>query len=171
MLVKIGAMRYASPVIAVIGVLAIASSLSRDTAGAVPQSPPTQASTSMLVAPESIRIEHEAIHSALVEATRTPGATGVAAKELAAVLHPHFVREEEIALPPLGLLALLAAGRTPEGMADALVMSDTLRKEMPPMLEEHKAIHAAVEKLLRRAQGARVTGGKSRRGAGAARAT
>lgn len=102
-----------------------------------------------LAAPESIRIEHEAIHGALVEATKAPGAVGAAAKELAEVLHPHFVREEEIALPPLGMLAPLAAGKTPAGMKEALEMSDTLRKEMPRMLEEHKAIRAAVEKLLK----------------------
>ena len=58
-----------------------------------------QAQKASLQIPESIRIEHEAIHTALVEATKAPGTVGAAAKELAAVLHPHFVREEEIALP------------------------------------------------------------------------
>lgn len=110
--------------------------------------PGTATQKTALVAPESIRTEHEAIHSALVEATKAPGRVGAAAKELATVLHPHFVREEEIALPPLGLLAPLAAGQAPAGMDEALVMSDTLRKEMPRMLDEHKAIRAAVEKLL-----------------------
>jgi iron-sulfur cluster repair protein YtfE (RIC family) len=106
-----------------------------------------QAQTASLQIPESIRIEHEAIHTALVEATKAPGAVGSAAKELAAVLHPHFVREEEIALPPLGLLAPLAAGGQPAGMADAVVMADTLKKEMPRMLDEHTRIRAAVAKL------------------------
>ncbi len=48
--------------------------------------------------PESIRLEHEAIHSALVEATKAAGAVGVAARALAQALHPHFECEEEIAL-------------------------------------------------------------------------
>jgi hypothetical protein len=52
--------------------------------------------------PKSIRVEHEEIHSTLAEATKAAGAVGVAARELAQVLHPHFVREEQIALPPLG---------------------------------------------------------------------
>jgi hypothetical protein len=106
-------------------------------------------------APASIRAEHHEIHEALVALTKAPGAVGSAAKELAATLHPHFVREEEIALPPLGLLAPLAAGTTPDGMKEALVMSDTLKKEMPRMLEEHKAITAATGKLARvaRAEG------------------
>jgi hypothetical protein len=72
---------------------------------------------------------------------------GAAAKELAAVLDPHFERENQIALPPLGLLAPLAAGKTPSGLPEALAMTDALRKELPRMLEEHKRIRAATEKL------------------------
>ena len=63
------------------------------------------------------------------------------------MLDPHFERENEIALPPLGLLAPLAAGETPAGLQEALTMSDALRKELPRMLEEHKRIRAATEKL------------------------
>lgn len=102
-----------------------------------------------LAAPESIRAEHEQIHAALVALTKVDGPVGKAATELAEALHPHFVREEEIALPPLGLLAPLAEGKNPAGMAEAVVMSDTLRNEMPRMLEEHKSIRAATENLLR----------------------
>jgi hypothetical protein len=93
--------------------------------------------------PESMRAEHEAIHEELVRATKLPGSVGTAARELAAVLHPHFVREEEIALPPLGLLAPLARGENTPEMRDVLRMTDALRAELPRMLEEHKAISAA----------------------------
>ena len=108
---------------------------------------------SAIAIPESIRTEHQAIHSALVEATKAPGDVGAAARALAEVLHPHFVREEEIALPPLGLLAPLASGASvAEEQAEAvLAMSDALRREMPRMLEEHRAIRAAVEGLRRAA--------------------
>lgn len=99
-------------------------------------------------APESIVTEHENIHAALVALTKAQGTVGTAANELARTLHPHFVREEEIALPPLGLLAPLAAGKMPPGMEEGAALSDSLRKEMPRMLEEHKAIRAATEKLL-----------------------
>jgi hypothetical protein len=106
--------------------------------------------------PESIRREHEAIHSALVAATRAPGRVGVAAKALAEVLHPHFVREEEIALPPLALLAPLAAGSTlPESTSStAAAMTSALRAEMPRMLEEHVRIRAAVAELRAAAESA-----------------
>jgi hypothetical protein len=97
--------------------------------------------------PESIRLEHEAIHSALVEATKAAGAVGVAARALAHVLHPHFEREEEVALPPLGLLAPLSRGALPEGAADVLPLTDALTRELPRMLEEHKQIRVAVEQL------------------------
>lgn len=99
--------------------------------------------------PKSVQAEHAAIHSTLVEATRASGRVGDAAKELAKVLHPHFVREEEIALPPLGMLAMLAAGSdVPEAVqAEVLAMTNALKAELPRMLEEHKHIRVAVEKL------------------------
>lgn len=111
-----------------------------------------------LTAPESIRAEHEEIHASLVALTKVEGDVGKAAQELAAVLHPHFVREEEIALPPLGLLGPLAAGKTPAGMDEAVKMADTLKSEMPRMLEEHKGIRAATEKLLKVGQQQRHAG-------------
>lgn len=97
--------------------------------------------------PASIRAEHEEIHSALAAATKAPGRVGAAAKELAAILQPHFVREEQIALPPLGLLQPLSRGEFTPGMRDVLPMTDSLRAELPRMLEEHKAIRAATERL------------------------
>ena len=63
------------------------------------------------------------------------------------VLHPHFLREEEIALLPLGLLAPLAAGGEPPGAAEVLAMTDALRTELPQMVAEHVKIRAAVEAL------------------------
>jgi hypothetical protein len=60
--------------------------------------------------PGSMRAEHEEIHRALERATQAAGRVGEAARALAKVLQPHFEREEQIALPPLGLLAPLARG-------------------------------------------------------------
>jgi hemerythrin HHE cation binding domain-containing protein len=106
----------------------------------------------MITIPQSLQTEHQAIHDVLAEATRMPGPVGAAAKELAAVLGPHFTRENEIALPPLGLLAALAAGEKPADMEQALAMSDALRKELPRMLQEHTKIRGAAEKLRAAAQ-------------------
>jgi hypothetical protein len=66
----------------------------------------------------------------------------VAAKAVAALLHPHFASEEEFALPPLGLLAGLAAGKLTPAMHDAIAMSDKLKRELPRMMKEHKTSFA-----------------------------
>lgn len=97
--------------------------------------------------PESMRVEHSEIHTELVRATSLPGQIGAAARELATVLHPHFVREEQIALPPLGLLAALSRNEFTPEMRAVLPMTDSLRAELGRMLEEHKAIRAATNRL------------------------
>jgi hypothetical protein len=63
------------------------------------------------------------------------------------------MREEEIALPPLGLLALLAAGTALSAAqeSEALAMTDALKRELPRMIQEHEQIRAAVDGLRRAA--------------------
>ena len=97
--------------------------------------------------PEAMRLEHMEIHDGLVRATKMPGQVGEAARKLAAVMDPHFVREEQIALPPLGLLAPLSRGEVTPEMREVLLMTDALRAELPRMLAEHKAIHTATVRL------------------------
>jgi hypothetical protein len=97
--------------------------------------------------PESMRAEHGEIHAALDQATHLPGRVGDAARELAGILHPHFVREEQIALPPLGLLAPLARGEVTPDMREVLPLTDALRTELPQMLAEHLDIRAATLRL------------------------
>lgn len=132
---------------AAIGILVVTLPKSPVVSGAPTQAGRAGAQKSVITIPQSLQTEHEEIHKALEAATRAPGRVGAAAKELAAVLDPHFERENQIALPPLGLLAPLAAGDTPAGLQEALAMTDALRKELPRMLEEHKRIRAATEKL------------------------
>jgi len=105
--------------------------------------------------PESMRSEHAEIHAELVRATERQGRVGEAARALAKILHPHFEREEQIALPPLGLLAPLSRGEASPGMREVLPMTDSLRAELPRMLEEHVAIRAATTRLgeIARAEG------------------
>jgi hypothetical protein len=106
-----------------------------------------QMQSSQIRIPESMQAEHTEIHSELVRATSLPGQTGVAARALAAVLDPHFKREEQIALPPLGLLAPLSRNEFTPDMLAVLPMTDSLRAELGRMLEEHKAIGAATKRL------------------------
>lgn len=102
--------------------------------------------------PESLKAEHEELHAELSKAMRSGGKTGVAAKAVAELLHPHFFSEEEFALPPLGLLSELAAGRLGPDAGDALAMSERLKSELPRMLSEHEAIVAALRRLTRAAK-------------------
>lgn len=98
--------------------------------------------------PQSLKAEHAELHEELARAIKAGGKVEEAAKAVAELLHPHFEKEEEYALPPLGLLSSLAEGRSTPEMRSALVMTDRLRADLPKMLQEHKAIVAALEKLM-----------------------
>jgi len=99
--------------------------------------------------PESLKLEHEELHRQLAEATKVGGKIADAAKFVAQTLHPHFVSEEEFAIPPLGILHQLAEGNIEGDMKEVLKMTDKLKVELPKMLEEHKAIVAALDKLVK----------------------
>jgi hypothetical protein len=102
--------------------------------------------------PPVLKVEHEELHGELVRATKSGGRTGEAAKAVAKVMHPHFVKEEEYALPPLGLLTTLSKGKLDAGMADVLKMTDKLEAELPHMLAEHKDIVTALQHLVEAAK-------------------
>jgi Hemerythrin HHE cation binding domain len=97
--------------------------------------------------PSALKAEHEELHAELIAAIDSGGAVGDAAKAVADLLHPHFVREEAYALPPLGLLGLLAKGEVRPEMAEVLAMTDKLRSELPNMLAEHARIVEALGRL------------------------
>lgn len=102
--------------------------------------------------PQSLKLEHEELHSELARATKAGGKTGEAAKAVAEVLHNHFLKEEEFALPPIGLLSALARGEVDEEMRDVLVMTERLKADLPEMLGEHQAVVAALEQLTAAAE-------------------
>jgi hypothetical protein len=101
----------------------------------------------MLEIPAALRIEHEKLHADLSAATKIAGRTGEAARHVAAVLHEHFEREEEFALPPLALLGPMSTHHVTPDMQSVIAMTDRLNAEMPRMLSEHKMIVQALEKL------------------------
>jgi hypothetical protein len=73
--------------------------------------------------PAALKIEHEKLHADLAAATKLPGKTGEAAKQVAGVLREHFLSEEEFG-----------------------------KVEMPRMISEHKAIVRALDELGRAAR-------------------
>ncbi len=102
--------------------------------------------------PRPLKLEHKELHAELVRATKAGGKTAAAAKAVAKVLHAHFVKEEEFALPPIGLLSALARGKVDRSMRSVLVMTDRLQKELPKMLREHKTVVTALNKLIKAAK-------------------
>jgi hypothetical protein len=102
--------------------------------------------------PSALKAEHEELHGLLIGATKTGGRTGEAAKAVSKLMHPHFTKEEEYALPPLGLLSALSKGKIEAGMAEVLKMTDKLEVELPRMLAEHKEIVAALQRLVEAAK-------------------
>lgn len=97
--------------------------------------------------PKALVAEHQVLHAELVKLTLQRGKVGEVARTIATLLHPHFVKEEEFALPPLGLLVEITEGRVRAEMKDVLPMTDKLRAELPQMLAEHKLVVGALRRL------------------------
>ncbi len=102
--------------------------------------------------PKPLKEEHAELHAELVAATKAGGKIGEAAKSVAQVLHPHFVKEEEYAMPPLGLLTMLAEGKLPPDIPAVIAMTDRLKKDLAHMLHEHTAIVTELHKLMEAAK-------------------
>ncbi|HKT31650.1 MAG TPA: hemerythrin domain-containing protein [Gammaproteobacteria bacterium] len=97
--------------------------------------------------PDSVIAEHAALHAELEQIIHSGGKTGQAAQAVAAVLEPHFVKEEKYALPPLALLGDLAGGKLSPQMAAILPLTDELKRSLPQMLAEHQQIVTALNHL------------------------
>lgn len=105
--------------------------------------------------PESLELEHEELHEQIFKGIKEGGKVGEAAKAVADVLHPHFEKEEEYALPPLGLLFYLLSEQekeedkiTQEMKNNIIVMTDKLKADLSHMIEEHNEIVAALNNLI-----------------------
>lgn len=97
--------------------------------------------------PRPLKVEHDELHAMLRKATNEPGELGEAAAAVAELMHPHFVKEEAYALPPLGLLRSLSEGKLTPDMSEVLALTDKLKADLGQMLAEHERIVAALEKL------------------------
>jgi hypothetical protein len=101
--------------------------------------------------PGSLLEEHAHLQHALERATQEEGAVGVAARAVMEVLGPHFEKEEEFALPPLGMLTV--SGEAPTGDVERTIgLTERLGRELPLMLEEHGLIALKLEVLTAEAE-------------------
>ena len=104
------------------------------------------------IVPVSLKREHQELHEALDQAVHVGGETGERAKEVVRLLHPHFLREEAFALPPLGLLTALVRGEISPEMRDVFAMTDRLKAELPDMENDHREIVIALQELSKAAR-------------------
>ena len=91
------------------------------------------------IIPQPLKSEHETLHERLRQATEAGGEVGQAAKTVARLMHPHFLKENQMALPPLGLLVALARGEMNDEMAAVLELTDRLEAELPQMMENDRS--------------------------------
>ena len=100
-----------------------------------------------IASPTPLKIEHDELHAELVALTEAPGKVGESARGVAALLHPHFVKEEAYALPPLGLLSSVVSGAVTPEMRAIVRMTDRLKQDLPHMLAEHQQVVGSLEAL------------------------
>jgi hemerythrin-like domain-containing protein len=101
-----------------------------------------------LLAPPSLQKEHEEIWHFLVRVQHLSGKTGSLAEKLAKDLKPHIDKEEELALPLLGLLPEIAKGRLGNGIAKkASSLGSRFEKEYQGMLNGHREIRKYLDRL------------------------
>jgi len=101
--------------------------------------------------PESSLPEHRELREILTRAMNAGGRTALAADGVRRVLYPHMRLEEAFAAPPLSLLPKLAAGGLTPYMGKIIEGSAMLKRQIPRMLEQHRAIVTALKGLLRAA--------------------
>ncbi len=102
----------------------------------------------ILEIPKSLKLEHQELHEDLEEAISESGPIGEAAKAVNQVLQPHFEKEEEFALPPLGLLPNAINELSPPETNKTIEMTNRLESEIDQMLREHKEIVSRLKGLI-----------------------
>ena len=101
-----------------------------------------------LSAPPSMEKEHEEIWRLLIGVQHLSGKTGSIAEKLAKDLKAHIDKEEELALPLLGILGDIASGKLKNGVAKkASLLGSRFEKEYPGMLHGHKELRRFLERL------------------------
>ena len=99
--------------------------------------------------------EHEELHQELRKIAKIRGKIGSAALRVAEVLHPHFERENELALPVISVARELAEGKSSPDFPKALELADKFKAEYQRMLREHVEITRALDELEKPARRAK----------------
>jgi hypothetical protein len=97
--------------------------------------------------PSSIKKDHEILLEQIHTITLFQDSAGVVAIKLNDLMQHHFKEEEEFALPPLGLLSLLASGKIPEQSNEIILLTDKLPSQLTHLSVEHQLIKAFMDEL------------------------
>ena len=98
--------------------------------------------------PQSIQIQHKEALEALTELAAKPGAVGVEAGKVLALMKTHMAKEQEFILTPLTLLPDIADGKVTPDMAWALPLIDKVKENREALFQEHVAITEALNELV-----------------------
>ncbi len=96
---------------------------------------------------QTIEESHKEIFADLHQAILEGGKVGDAARSLKKIKEPHCLREELSDRSPLVSPFGIIVNQVDYDTDEATVMVDTLRSEILQMVDEHKAIIAAIDRL------------------------
>jgi hypothetical protein len=117
------------------------------TSPAAGQEPAPGSRVSVLDAPLALKLDHKSLREALNRALEDKAGVGDAARAIDALLSSHFKHEEELAFKPLGLLRGVARDASSADIASAIAMTVKIEKDLPQLLDEHRAILESSKRL------------------------
>lgn len=100
-----------------------------------------------LKVPKSVIHGHANLVLEMNEVISIDGRIGEKARQLRDTMVPHFKKEEEYALPPLGLLLAFTEQNWEINSEEAIKMAESLESRLSEMKDDHKAIIEVVNQL------------------------
>lgn len=97
--------------------------------------------------PKALLDGHKKLFNDIEDIISLGGGIGENAKLLVDIARPHFKKEEEYALPPLGILSALSEGHWELESAAATEMADILEARLLEMKKDHGVIRKILENL------------------------
>lgn len=97
--------------------------------------------------PSSIIKEHEILLNQIHKLSLFEDSAGLAAKKLYSLMEHHFKEEEDVVLPQLGLLPLLANEKLPGQIKEIIQLSEKLKSHLTHLNVEHQLIEAYLGEL------------------------
>jgi DNA-binding XRE family transcriptional regulator len=98
--------------------------------------------------PQYILLEHEDDIKELTDLSHRPGQLGIVAQQALDLIKRHHQREVDYILPPLSLLATIAAGKVTPDMRWAITMADKVKATREEIFLEHTAVTDAMNAIL-----------------------